>query len=143
MGRTASGVRGMNIDGGHIIGMASSTEGNYLFVISENGYGKKTSIDEYRETSRGAKGVKVSKITDKTGSIAAIKVVNGEENCLIMTNAGVVIKIKVDDISVLSRSTQGVRLIKPQENTVVSTITIVNESQDESIDEEVEEITEN
>ena len=143
MGRTASGVRGMNIDGGHIIGMASSTEGNYLFVISENGYGKKTSIDEYRETSRGAKGVKVSKITDKTGSIAAIKVVNGEENCLIMTNAGVVIKIKVDDISVLSRSTQGVRLIKPQENTVVSTITIVNESQDESIDEEVEETTEN
>ena len=135
MGRTASGVRGMNIDGGHIIGMATSTEGKYLFVISENGYGKKTSIDEYRETSRGAKGVKASKITDKTGPIAALKAVNGDENCLIMTNAGVVIKIKVDDISNLSRSTQGVRLIKPQENTIVSTITIVNEDEEEIVEE--------
>ena len=132
MGRTASGVRGMNIDGGHIIGMACSTEGKYLFVISEKGYGKKTSIEEYRETSRGAKGVKVSKITDKTGNVAALKVVNGQENCLIMTNAGVVIKIKVDDINTLSRSTQGVRLIKPQENTIVSTITIVNENEEEN-----------
>ena len=132
MGRTASGVRGMNIDGGHIIGMACSTEGKYLFVISEKGYGKKTSIEEYRETSRGAKGVKVSKITEKTGNVAALKVVNGQENCLIMTNAGVVIKIKVDDINTLSRSTQGVRLIKPQENTIVSTITIVNENEEEN-----------
>ncbi len=135
MGRTASGVRGMNVDNGTVIGMATSNEGKYLFVVSANGYGKKSDIEEYRETSRGGKGVKTTKITDKTGSIIALKAVNGDENCLIMTDDGIVIKIRVNDISTLSRSTQGVRLIRPAEGTKVSTVTILNETENEDIEE--------
>lgn len=140
MGRTASGVRGMNVDNGQVIGMSTTSEGNYLLVVSENGYGKKSKLEEYRITSRGAKGVTTIKINDKNGPLISLKAVNGEEDCMIMTDDGIVIRISLSKVSVLGRSTQGVRLIKPAEGTKVSTVAIVESQNDQDADqEEVEE----
>lgn len=138
MGRSASGVKGMNIGTGHVIGLATSNEGNYILTVSANGYGKKSNIDDYRETARGGKGVTTTKTTEKTGSLVALKAVKGDENCLIMTNGGIVIKIQLSSISVLGRATQGVSLIKPALNTVVSTVTILNEEKEEFEEENKE-----
>ena len=134
MGRNTSGVRGMNVDNGHIIGIATKNEGAYVLSLSANGYGKKTLIEQYRETNRGAKGVATTKITEKTGTIVALKAIRGDEQCLIMTNEGVVIKIKTADISTTSRIAQGVRLIRPTEGTIVSTITILKDESAEEIE---------
>ena len=101
---------------------------------SLNGYGKKSEIDEYRITSRGAKGVKTININEKNGDLVGIKAVNGDEDCMIMTNDGIVIRISLDKVSIQGRATQGVRLIKPQEGTVVSTVTIL-----EHLEEEIQE----
>lgn len=134
-GRSASGVRGMNVDGGHVIGMATTLDGSYILVISEKGYGKKSIIDEYRETSRGAKGVKTINVTDKNGPLVALRAVTGDEDCMIMTDDGVVIRISLENVSILGRLTQGVRLIKPQEGSVVSTVAIVDKAEIEEDEE--------
>ena len=140
MGRNASGVRGMNVDDSYVIGACTADQGNYILVVSENGYGKKTDLSEYRVTSRGAKGVKTIQTSDKIGRLVSLKAVNGDEDAIIMTDGGVVIRIELSGVSTLSRATQGVRLIKPQENTIVSTITIVEHNDEEEVVEEDSEI---
>ena len=136
MGRNASGVRGMNVDTSWVIGACTGDSGSYVLVVSSNGYGKKSSLDEYRVTSRGTKGVKTIQVNDKIGNLVALKAVNGDEDAVIMTDGGVVIRIHLDGVSTLSRATQGVRLIKPQENTYVSTVTIIEHQENEEIKDE-------
>lgn len=138
MGRSASGVRGFNTDGGIVVGMATSREGTQLLSVSENGYGKRTPIEDYRMTSRGTKGVKTMNLTDKTGSLVAVRSVNGDEDLMIITSGGVIIRISVSDISLYSRNAQGVKLINVGENEVVSKVAIVEKSE-EAATSDVEE----
>ncbi|MDO4499929.1 MAG: DNA gyrase subunit A [Erysipelotrichaceae bacterium] len=131
MGRTATGVRGMNVDDSEVIGCCTSTEGQMIFVVSKNGYGKKTDINEYRVTQRGTKGVKTININEKNGDLVALKAVNGDEDALIMRNDGVIIRIHLDKVSTLGRATQGVRLMKAEEGTYVTTVTMMEHSDGE------------
>lgn len=137
MGRNASGVRGMNVDGSTVIGACTSKEGAQILVVSKYGYGKKTPVEEYRITSRGAKGVKTININESNGELVALKAVNGDEDALIMRNDGVIIRISLSNVSTLGRVTKGVRLIKPEENTYVKTVTLMDH-QDEENEEEGE-----
>ena len=137
MGRNASGVRGMNVDGSTVIGACTSKEGAQILVVSKYGYGKKTPVEEYRITSRGAKGVKTININESNGELVALKAVNGDEDALIMRNDGVIIRISLSNVSTLGRVTKGVRLIKPEENTYVKTVTLMDH-QDEDSEEEGE-----
>ncbi len=130
MGRNAAGVRGFNVDGSTAIGMTTDKEGQYILVVTEKGYGKKSSLDEYRITSRGAKGVKTINITDKNGSLVALRAVSGEEDCMIMTDDGIVIRISLSGVSVFKRTTQGVKLITPAEGSKVSTVAIVDKQEE-------------
>ena len=135
MGRNASGVRGMNVDGSYVVGCCTSKEGKQILVVSKFGYGKKTDIEEYRITSRGAKGVKTININETNGDLVALKAVNGDEDALIMRNDGVIIRISLEHVSTLGRVTKGVKLIKPEENTYVKTVTLMEheeESEEES-----------
>lgn len=135
MGRNASGVRGMNVDGSTVIGACTSKEGAQILVVSKYGYGKKTPVEEYRITSRGAKGVKTININESTGELVALKAVNGDEDALIMRNDGVIIRISLSNVSTLGRVTKGVRLIKPEENTYVKTVTLMDHQDEESEEE--------
>ena len=131
MGRTAAGVKGMNVDGSIVIGAASDKEGDHILVVSKNGYGKKSILDDYRLTSRGAKGVKTLNINEKNGDLVALKAVKENEDCMIMTSDGIVIRIALDNVSILGRNTQGVKLIKTQDDTCVSAVTILDHSEEE------------
>ena len=135
MGRNASGVRGMNVDGSTVIGACTSKEGAQILVVSKYGYGKKTPVEEYRITSRGAKGVKTFNINESNGELVALKAVNGDEDALIMRNDGVIIRISLSNVSTLGRVTKGVRLIKPEENTYVKTVTLMDHQDEESEEE--------
>ena len=139
MGRTASGVRGMDVDGSEVIGVATSNEGSKILIVTENGNGKKTDINEYRVTSRGAKGVKTLKENDRIGKLIALKAINGDEDALIMTSDGIIIRIHLDQVSELSRVTSGVRLITPQPGTTVQAVSIVEHEDEEEIIEETKE----
>ena len=131
-GRNASGVRGMNVDNASVVGCCTSKEGAMVFVVSKYGYGKKTPIDEYRMTSKGAKGVKTININEKNGELVALKAVNGDEDALIMRNDGVIIRINLKGVPSLGRATQGVRLMKPEEGSFVSAVTIMEADEEES-----------
>lgn len=135
MGRNASGVRGMNVDDSTVIGACTSKEGAQILVVSKYGYGKKTPVEEYRITSRGAKGVKTININESNGELVALKAVNGDEDALIMRNDGVIIRISLSNVSTLGRVTKGVRLIKPEENTYVKTVTLMDHQDEESEEE--------
>ena len=139
MGRTASGVRGMDVDGSEVIGVATSNEGSKILIVTENGNGKKTDINEYRVTSRGAKGVKTLKENDRIGKLVALKAINGDEDALIMTSDGIIIRIHLDQVSELSRVTSGVRLITPQPGTTVQAVSIVEHEDEEEIIEATKE----
>lgn len=133
MGRTASGVKGFNVDGSHVVGVATSRDGTHLLSVSEKGYGKRTPIEEYRLSGRGAKGVKTINITDKTGELVSVRAVNGDEDAMIMTNMGIIIRISIADIGIYSRNTQGVRLINVGEEESVAKVAIVEKSEEEEI----------
>lgn len=139
MGRSASGVRGMDVDGSEVIGVATSNEGSKILIVTENGNGKKTDINEYRVTSRGAKGVKTLKENDRIGKLVALKAINGDEDALIMTSDGIIIRIHLDQVSELSRVTSGVRLITPQPGTTVQAVSIVEHEDEEIINETVQD----
>ena len=132
MGRTASGVKGFNVDGSYVVGVATSRDGTHLLSVSENGYGKRTPIEEYRLSGRGVKGVKTINITDKTGELVSVRAVNGDEDAMIMTNTGIIIRISVGDIGIYSRNTQGVRLINVGEEESVAKVAIVEKSEDDT-----------
>ena len=130
IGRVSQGVIGIRLDeDDSVIGMESIIQGSNatLLAITENGFGKRTELDEYRVQTRGGKGVITYKITPKTGVIVGIKIVNEEDDVMIITDTGTIIRINVKDISVLGRSTQGVTLMRTNEGKVVSIEKIVPE----------------
>ena len=141
MGRVASGVRGILISGDdHVVGFTIVTEErNQILVVTENGYGKRTVINEYRQQNRGGKGVKTLNITEKNGLLAKLRSVAGDEDLIITTTKGMIIRLPIEQIAQSKRSTQGVRLIKLNEGHKVATIAIVPKVEDEII-EELEEM---
>ena len=139
MGRGATGVRGISLaDNDYVIGMICvGREDAQLLVVSENGFGKRSDIDDYRITSRGAKGVKTLNITDKVGNLVAIKEVTDEDDLMIITNRGIAIRIHVSDLRIMGRNTQGVKLIKLSDKDGIASVTrIVREDDEEVIEGE-------
>lgn len=138
MGRTATGVRGISLENDdRVIGMVCvSRADTQLLVVSEKGYGKRSDIDDYRITSRGAKGVKTLNITDKTGTLVAIKEVTDDDDLMIITRNGIAIRIKIADLRVMGRNTQGVRLIRLNETDGIASVTrIIREEEEEEVGE--------
>ncbi len=141
-GRNSMGVIGMNlIDGDEVIGMQMNTQGEYLLIASEKGLGKRTRMEEFSPQNRGGKGVKCYKITEKTGYLIGIKAVNDENEIMIITTEGIIIRMKVEDISILGRVTSGVKLINMDEDVTIASIAKVREDQNlmEEIDKADEE----
>ncbi len=140
MGRTASGVKGINLDGSKCVCAEVVTEEDKILLVTIKGYGKKTLVSEFRETSRGSKGVKALNVTEKNGNIASVKVVDENKELVIMTNTGITMRMSLEQINTLGRVTQGVRLINLKENQYVSTISLVEKQ--EELNEEQEETSE-
>ncbi len=122
MGRSASGVRGINLDGGICVGVETTSDNSKVMIITENGYGKRTEVKDYRITKRGSKGVKTLNTTEKNGNIVSFKMVNDNEDLIIVTNNGIVIRIPVEQISTMNRVTQGIRLISLKEGQRVTSV---------------------
>ncbi|MFE3577083.1 DNA gyrase subunit A [Lysinibacillus sp. NPDC059133] len=139
MGRTAGGVRGIKLrDGDEVVGMEIIEPGQEILVVTAKGYGKRTSEEEYRLQSRGGVGLKTIQITDKNGPMVAVKTVDGSEDLMLITINGMLIRMDVNDISLIGRSTQGVRLIRLGDEELVATVAKV-EKEEESIEEELNE----
>ena len=139
MGRTASGVKGINLDGGYnCTGMEVGKDEDNLLIVTKYGYGKKTLISEYRMTKRGSKGVKALNVTDKNGEMIAHKIVNNDKDLLMITESGMAIRMGINQISQLGRVTQGVKLINLKDNQYVSTISILDKETEENIEEGTE-----
>ena len=131
-GRVSMGVRGMNLaDGDEVVSMQLNTQGYYLLVVSENGMGKRTSISEFSCQNRGGKGVKCYKITEKTGNVIGAKAVNEENEIMMITTEGVIIRLQCSDISILGRITSGVKLINLKEGVTVASVAKVREKEEE------------
>jgi DNA gyrase subunit A len=139
MGRTAAGVRGMTLDDGddEVIGLVciKYPEKESILVVSEQGYGKRSKIDDYRITNRGGKGVKTINVTEKTGKLVEIKNVTDENDLMIINKSGITIRMKVSDISVIGRATQGVRLInlEKRNDEIASVCKVMSELEEEII----------
>ncbi|MBS4175184.1 DNA gyrase subunit A [Bacillus sp. FJAT-49736] len=136
MGRTATGVKGITLSNNDdVVGMEILDENNEVLIVTINGYGKRTPAAEYRLQSRGGKGIKTCNITEKNGSLIAVKTVTGEEDLMLITGGGVLIRMAVSDISLLGRNTQGVKLIKLAEDEYVATVAKVEkDSEEETVD---------
>lgn len=146
MGRVSTGVRGMTLDGGddEVVGMIcmKPSEGNTVMVVSENGYGKRSVLDDYRITNRGGKGVKTLNVTDKTGHLVAIKSVNDENDLVIINKSGITLRIKMADIRVQGRATQGVKIInlEKRNDTIASVCCVDSEREEEQLVEDAEQL---
>lgn len=137
LGRTAAGVKGITLrEGDEVIGLAvaNGDSEDEVLVVTENGYGKRTPLEEYRVSNRGGKGIKTATITEKNGDIVCITTVTGEEDLMIVTNHGVIIRIDVGDISQNGRSAQGVRLIRLSDEQFVSTVAKVQEEPEDELE---------
>ena len=137
MGRTATGVKAitLNNDNDYVIGMVCASEENAtLLVVSEKGYGKRSLLDEYRITNRGGKGVKAMNVTDKTGALVAIKEVVDTDDLMIINKSGITIRISMDELRVMGRATQGVRLIRVGEGDEISSVEKISREEDEVIE---------
>ena len=134
MGRTAAGVKGIEIGEGKCVGLETADDNAQILVVTEKGYGKRTNVQEYRMTHRGSKGVKALNVTEKNGNIVSFKIVTGEEDLMIITNSGIIIRLSVDQVSTTGRVAQGVRLIKLNEEQQVSNIALLEK--EEEIQEE-------
>ena len=144
LGRTASGVKGITLrEGDQVVGLdvADDASDDEVLVVTENGYGKRTPVNDYRLSNRGGKGIKTATITEKNGNIVCITTVTGEEDLMVVTNSGVIIRIDVQDISQNGRAAQGVRLIKLSDEQFVSTVAKVDEEDEASEAVETEEAT--
>ncbi len=145
MGRSSSGVKGMDLDGAIVVGAEVVESNQMVLIVTENGYGKQTAIDEYRLTHRGSKGVKALNITDKNGSMVSLKTLapNEQLDLMIMTDSGIIIKLPLEQVSTLKRATQGVRLMNLKDNQKVTTVALVErENTEENLDNENQEIEE-
>ena len=139
MGRTASGVRGITLDGGKCICSEIVSEDDTILLVTEKGYGKQTKVSEYRQTKRGSKGVKAMNITEKNGNLVSVKIVHEGKELVIMTNSGMTMRMPLDQISVLGRVTQGLRLINLKDNQKVSTISLVDKEEETVVEESTHE----
>lgn len=139
MGRTAAGVKGITLtDDDVVVGMEILEEDSHVLIVTENGYGKRTPASEYRVQSRGGKGLKTCKITDSNGPLVTVKATKGEEDLMIITASGVLIRMDINDISTTGRVTQGVRLIRMSDQEHVATVALVEKNEEEP--EETEEV---
>ena len=125
MGRTASGVRGIDMDGGYAVGCEVAEELQEVLVVTEKGYGKRTKIEEYRKTHRGSKGVKALNVTEKNGNIVAFKIVTGNEDLMIITDSGIIIRLSLSQVSTTGRVAQGVKLINLKDEQAVGTVALI------------------
>ena len=145
MGRVSTGVRSMKLDGGddEVVGMVcvNDPQTETIMVVSENGYGKRSEIEDYRKTARGAKGVKTLSITEKTGRLVAIKVVTDDNDLMIINKSGILIRLKVADVRVMGRATQGVRLINltKKNDTIASVCKVMSSTDEVALESEISE----
>ena len=138
-GRVSMGVRGINLlDGDEVVAMQLNTQGYYLLVVSENGMGKRTSVSEFTCQNRGGKGVKCYKITEKTGNVIGAKAVNEENEIMMITTEGIIIRLQCSDISILGRITSGVKLINLSDGVTVASFAKVREKEEEKDKEDKE-----
>lgn len=143
-GRTTMGVIGMNLEhGDEVVGMQLHTQGDYLLIVSENGLGKLTQIDEFSIQKRGGKGVKCYKITEKTGNVVGVKSVNTENEIIMITNEGIIIRMAVSDISILGRNTSGVKLMNVDTEKEIKVASFTKVREDIVSDSQVDDIDEN
>ena len=143
-GRVSMGVRGINLlDGDEVVAMQLNTQGYYLLVVSENGMGKRTSISEFTCQNRGGKGVKCYKITEKTGNVIGAKAVNEENEIMMITTEGIIIRLQCSDISILGRITSGVKLINLSDGVTVASFAKVREKEEDKNSEKTKESSEN
>mgnify|MGYP001046817719 CR=1 FL=1 len=140
MGRTAAGVSGFNTDGGEVVGLALSHEGDSLLSVSANGFGKRTSVDEFSCRNRGGKGMYAIHMTEKTGPLVSLMAVHGDEDAMIVASDGVMIRITLKDVGEYSRQTQGLKLINLNNGATVTKLSLVH-PEDESLEDEIVEIT--
>lgn len=130
MGRNASGVRGINVTNSEVIGITTDQEGDYILVVTAKGYGKMSKLADYRESNRGGKGVKTVNITAKNGDLVALKAVSGNEDLMIITNDGIIIRLPIEQVKIAGRATLGVRLIKVTDDNYVSSVEIVEKTEE-------------
>ena len=141
-GRVSMGVRGINLmDHDEVVGMQLNTQGDYLLIVSEHGLGKRTSIWEFTVQNRGGKGVKCYKITEKTGNVVGVKAVNEDNEVMLITTEGIIIRIPCSDISILGRITSGVKVMNVGENISIASIAKVREKEEEKQQEEKDGVT--
>lgn len=139
MGRTAAGVRGIKLrEGDYVVDMEILEEGQEILVVTEKGYGKRTPESEYRLQSRGGVGIKTIQVTEKNGPMCAVKTVNGIEDVMLITINGMLIRMDVNDISVIGRNTQGVRLIRLADDELVATVAKVDKEDEAEMDDSIE-----
>ena len=140
MGRNSAGVHGIKIENSFVIGsvVARKDQDSQMLVVSENGYGKKNKIEDYRLAKRGGKGVKALKLTERTGILISLNSINGDEDAMMITDSGMLIRISLESLSIYGRNTQGVKLINLKDNQKVSTVALVDksDSEEELIEEE-------
>ena len=143
MGRTASGVKGIDLGDGKCVGCEIANPDEQILVVTEKGYGKRTNVNEYRMTHRGSKGVKALNVTEKNGNIVSFKIVTGDEDLMIITNSGIIIRLSVEQISTTGRVAQGVRLIHLKDNQTVSSIALLDKEVSKENQEETQNNSEN
>ena len=138
MGRSSSGVKGIDLDGAIVVGAEVVEPGHMVLIVTENGYGKQTLIDEYRLTHRGSKGVKALNITEKNGTMVSLKTLmpNAPLDLMIMTDNGIIIKLPLEQVSTLKRATQGVRLMNLREGQKVATVSVVEKDEENTNENE-------
>ena len=138
MGRNTSGVKGIDITDSEVVGceVITDNENQQILIITKLGYGKKTNVTEFRLTHRGSKGVKALNVTEKNGQLVSIRTVHGDEDLMVVTDKGVIIRLSLDNISTLKRATQGVRLIRLKDDQSVGSVAIVQKEDEEELSEE-------
>ena len=139
LGRTASGVKGINVENGTCVGCEIAEDNQNVLVVTEKGYGKQTPIEEYRQTHRGSKGVKALNVTEKNGNIVSFKVINGDEDLMIITNSGMIIRLPIEQISTTGRVAQGVKLINLKDDQLVGTVSLINKDEESENETDKEE----
>ncbi len=137
MGRTASGVKGIDVEDGKCVGCEVAKKDQEILVVTENGYGKRTDLEEYRITHRGSKGVKALNITEKNGNIISFKTVYGDEDLMIITDNGIIIRLSISQISTTGRVAQGVKLINLKTGQKVSTVAVMKKEETDNTDESI------
>ena len=136
MGRTASGVKGIDVGDGICVGCEVANMNQQVLVVTEKGYGKRTDVEEYRQTHRGSKGVKALNVTEKNGNIVSFKIIDGKEDLMIITNSGIIIRLPIEQISTTGRVAQGVKLINLKEEQKVSTVALIEKDETIELEEQ-------